>query len=496
MNRGRALILAVTAAFATACASAGGGMEEAETGNRPRDNTFTNSAGVHMAQAGLLEGEQAREHYRSALSDALDAIEADSANPKGYLVAGQAAVELHRWTQADTMFARALELYPPYEEQIISEREQGWVNAYNMAAEAMNAGDLNRSVELFEGADQLYQERPEARMALGSLYLRLNDRENAIEAYTGALEILTGEPPEGLDEEQLARWAQDRQVAAFNAAQLLSDQGDYDDAAAVLQGFLEDNVDQLDSGTQLRAQTALAAFLAQAGEAEEAQALYNQILDREDLTSDDYFQIGIGFFNTGDYDRAAEAFRDAAELNPYSRDALLNLVQSLYSQAIDLEESEQSAERDARLNELYDEILATAEQVRSFDPLNRNLLSFMLRSLRGKAELSDEEGAQELTRQTQELYRAYQDQSYEVSEISLALETEERARVSGLLTNLGGTAGEEVQLEFSVVDSRGNVLDRATVMITAPAEGSAAEFTATVDLPGGDFAGWMYEIAG
>ena len=497
MIRGKGLILAMTVAFATACASAGTGGGEAgpmETGNRPRDNSFTNSAGVHLVQAGLTEGEEAIGHYRSALEDATAGIEADSTNPKPYLQAGQAAIGLEEWARADSLLDRAVELYPPYQERIVSEREQAWVDAYNTGAEALNQGNTEKALEYFEGADAIYQGRPEARMALGSLYMGQGNTSAAAEAYRGALQILSGPPPEGMNEEQVAGWQRDRQVAAFNAAQLLAEGGNYSDAASILESFLADNAELLDASTELRAKTALAGFLAQAGRDEEAEALYAEIGQREDLTSAEYFQIGIGYFNTGDYAQAAEAFKEAAELNPYSRDALLNLVQSLYSQALEVEELEASAERDQQLSEIYDELLAAADQVRALDPLNRNLLSFMLRSLRAKADLADEAQAEQLAQRTQELYRTYQQQPYEVSQIAVRLNQQNQAVVSGALTNLAGSPGTQVQLRFALMDRSGNEIDSETITVQAPQQNAATQFSTTLDTANGEFAGWMYEI--
>lgn len=495
MNRGKGLILALVALVATACASGGGaGTDEpAAGGNRPQDNSYTNSAGVHLMQAGLSEGTEAEAHYEAAMEDAMTAIQEQPSNPKGYLLAGQAAVGMGLWVRADSMFDRAEELYPAYHEQVASERETGWVAAYNMAAEAMSAGEDARALELFQGADLLYQERPEARMALGSLYLREGDNESAIEAFRGALEILSGPPPEGMAEEQLAQWQESRQVAAFNAAQLLADAGNYQEAANVLQGFLADNEGRLEPATVLRANTALAGFLAQAGQAEDAEAMYEEILSRPNLTSSDYFQVGIGFFNTGDYPRAAEAFAQAAELNPYSRDALLNLVQSLYSEALDLEKEEESAERNGRLNEIYTEILEVSDRVLEFDPLNRNILTFQLRALRGQADL-DPSQSQAVERRTQELYRVYQNQPYEVSGVTMTLQGTNSARVSGTLTNLTAEAGTPVQLRFQALNPQGQPIDTQTVSVNAPAQQSAAQFTTTLDLSGGEFAGWRYEV--
>ena len=389
---------------------------------------------------------------------------------------------------------RAQELYPPYEERIVAEREQAWVDAYNTGAEALNQGNMEKALTYLEGADAIYQGRPEARMALGSLYMGRGNTEAAAEAYRGALQILSGPPPEGMNEEQVADWARDRQVAAFNAAQLLAETGDYEDAITVLEGFLDENEDRLEPATVLRAKTALAGFMASAGQNEEAEGLLAEISNREDLTSADYFQIGIGYFNTGDYAEAAEAFKQAAELNPYSRDALLNLVQSLYSQALDVEELEPGAERDEQLVEIYDELLAAAEQVRTLDPLNRNLLSFMLRSLQAKAELAEQSEAQQLAQRTQQLVRTYQQQTFEVSQISVRVNAQDEAIVSGALTNLTGTAGDEVQLRFALMDRDGSTLDSAIVTVQTPEQNASTEFQTTLDTVNGEFAGWMYEV--
>jgi tetratricopeptide (TPR) repeat protein len=495
MKHGKALVLGLAVAVMTACASGGGAApgEPDGSGNQPRDNAATRAASVHLVQAGLAEGDQAREEYQQALAEALTAIEQMPDNPKAYLLAGQAAVGVDEWVQADTMFDRAVELRPAYAEQIMVEREQGWVNAYNMGADAMNAGDLERALALFEGADRLYQGRAEARIAMGSLHVNMGNTEEAVDAYLGALEILSNDPPEGMGEDQLAAWEDTRQMAAFNAAELLAKTGDYTRAAEILRGYLAENEGRLSPEMELRAQTSLAGFLAQSGDAEAAEALYEEILQRPNLTSDQQFQIGIGFFNTGDFVRAAEAFSTAAEMNPYSRDAHLNLVQAFYSRALELEEMEETAERNEELMGLYDQILETAEHVRELDPLNRNLLSFMLRAYRSKADMVGGQEAQRLTQATQELYRVFQNQSYEVTDIQLNL-VGGSAQLTGMLTNLSGTAGETIQLQFEILDAQGGVVDTTTVPVTVPAQEASTQFSASLDIPGGNFAGWRYQL--
>lgn len=497
MNHTKALVLALAVAAVSACASGGSGAtgEPTETGVQPRDTDGTRAASVHLVQAGLAEGDAARANYQEALTDALTAIEESPQNPKAYLVAGQAAVGLQDWVQADTMFSRAEELYPPYEEQLAAEREEGWVTAYNLGAEALSAGDTDLALEMFQGADRLYAERPEARIALGSLYTNQGDIEAAAEAFERALEILQRDPAEGLNEEQAAAWLESRRMATLNAAELMARTGDHARAAEILENYLEQHGAELDAATTRRVQTALAGFYAQAGEPEKAEAMYEEILGREDLTANEYFQAGIGFFNTGDFERAAESFRTAGELNPYSRDALLNLVQSLYSHASDLEDTEETPERNQQLQELHQEILDTANEVRDLDPLNRNLISFMLRSYRALADLSPEAGeAERLNQQTQTLFREYQNQPYELADVALSMQSDTEVGVTGTFTNLSATAGETVQIQFEIMDAQGQTLDSETFDVTVPDATESVTFTGTLSVPGGEFAGWRYRI--
>ncbi len=497
MIRGKGLILAMTVAFASACASTGGGGSTGapqEAGNRPRDNSYTTSAGVHLVQAEAAEGEDARTHYEAAMQDVMNGIQADSMNPKLYLQAGQAAIGLEEWTRADSLLNKALDLYPGYQDRITSEREEAWVTAYNTGADALQAGDTERALRYFQGANTIYKGRPEAMLAVGSVQMQLGNASDAADAYREALDILNGPPPERLDEEAAEGWARDRQVAAFNAAQLMAQSGRFSEAAEVLESFLDNNAHLLDAATELRAKTALAGFMAQAGRADEAAQLYDEIFSRQDLTSVDYFQVGIGFFNTGDYARAAQAFTRSAELNPYSRDALLNLVQSYYSEALELEKEDQTPERDQQLMEIYDNLLDAARKVQALDPLNRNLLSFMLRSLRAKADLAEASEAEELTRQTQELYREYQNQPYGISDVGVAITQDDRARVTGQLANLSGNAGDQVQIHFALVDEEGNVVADDTISVTVPEQGTSTSFSTILDAAGGTFAGWEYEL--
>lgn len=490
MRHTTAFLVAIAAAAVAGCASAGA---PAPGGSGGDETARTRAATVHLVQAGLSEGEQAMAAYRQALDEALLAIQETPDNPRAYLVAGQAAIGLNDWVQADTMFDRSLALEPGYADQIEAERESGWVVAYNLGAEALNNQDLDRAQEMFEAADRLYQGRPEARLGLGSLHANRGEMGEAANAYVSALEILQRDPPEGLSEEQMADWRQARQAATLNAAELLAQTGDFARAAETLETYLRDHGDELDEATTRRARTALAGFYAQAGDSERAEQMYTEILGQGDVTYNDYFQAGIGFFNTDDYARAAESFGQAAELNPYSRDAQLNLVQSLYSQALALEEEAPSPDRDAQLVEIYEEIQEAGAAVREMDPLNRNLLGFVLRSYRSLADLEPSRTA-ELNQAAQAIVREYQEIPFEISDIQINMQSGDQARVTGTLTTLTGTAGEQIQLRFELLGSDGQVVGSTNIDVTLPAQGESVAFEGTTAVQGGTFDGWRYQL--
>jgi tetratricopeptide (TPR) repeat protein len=493
-NRGGILVAALVAAVLAGCATAAVNGDPGVAGERPRDDANTRAASVALAQAALSEGEAARANYETSLAAALRAIEADPTNPRAYLLAGQASVGVGQWVRADTMFARAEQLNPRYADQIVAERDEAWVLAYSLGVEAMNAGDYDTALDRFRGADLLFQARPEARIALGILHSQLGDTDAAVAAYRGALDILERPAPDWLSDEQVAAWAEDRQATTLTLANLLGQAGRFGEAAEVLSRYLDQPAGTLDPEQRLQAMTARAAFLAQAGRTEEAEALYEELLTEGELGANEYFQIGIGLFNAGEYVRAADAFANSARMNPYSRDAHLNLVQALYTAALDVEEEPASPARNQRLREHYTQLLEAADHVAELDPLNRNLLSFRLRAYRSLADISDGATARGYTQTIQEVFREYQQQEYEVSDIAMALTAQNRAVVQGYLTNLSGTAGSSVGLRFTMLDVDGNVIDTSTAQVTVPALNESVEFSTEVDLTRGLLAGWRYEL--
>jgi tetratricopeptide (TPR) repeat protein len=476
MNRASGFMLILTTAILTACAAGAPGAPVAGAGDAELDPQIV------------------RAQYERALAFALTQIERDPTNARHYMTAGQSALSLERWVMADTMFTRAEELNPRLADEIALEREEGWVAAVNLGAHAMQDGDLDTAVEFFRAADMLYQARPEALTMLGSVHERRGEAEQAITAYSRALEIYAQGPPDELPAEYLESWDRDRQAATFNLANLLARAGRAAEAADILGSYLAQAPASLEAAVRLEAMTARAALLTQAGRTAEAEVIYEELLGRGDLGHNEYLQIGIGMFNAGDYERAVDAFGNAARINPYSRDAQLNLIQSLHAAASDLEQEPRTPARDQRLHAMYDRLLATADRVDELDPLNRTLLQFTLRAYQAKANISPAAEAQRLRARGQEVFRAAQEQVYEVSDLAIERAAEGGSRFRGLFTNLAGTPGQQVELRFTVVDANGTTLDSGTARVTVPAVEETVEFTLVMRVAPLDFAGWRYEL--
>lgn len=492
MNRRFGIILAL--AFSTAvgaCASGGGGGPaggadaEYPEGTPPSDNEQTTAAALFLAQAVAADDAQATALYRRALEQAQQGIQADPGNPQPYFQAGMASMGVDDYVAADTLFARAQEIYPAYEPEIDAEREQGWINAYNQGVRAIQAQNFEEAREHFGRAGVVFDKRHEAFMNLAWVNTRLDDTEAAIDAYRNALAVLRGPKPETLDAETSAAWDEDLAAASLNLAQVLAQVGQHQEAADVLGEYIEEHPDDLS------AQVNQADLLMRAGREEEANAMFEELLSRPDLGAPEYFQIGIGFFNGEDYVRAAEAFEQSAELNPHSRDAYYNLVQAQYSAVLE-------AERDTtydqvELAEQYRDVIEYSNKVLEYDPFNRNILTFQLRAYRGLSEISEQSGeAQVSGERVREVLNQYQSMPFEVTNVALSIASQSQTQVNGTLVNLTYDEGRPIRIRFSLLDSNGRAVGSEEVTVSAPAQEQAKPFHINIDTSAQPI-GWRYE---
>lgn len=351
MNRARLGFIAAVASGLAAggCASGGGGGGGATGGEfegyAPSDNTHTRTAQFALLQAGAAEdGGEAR--YREALAAATTSIGQEADNPLGYMLAGQAQIGLDDYVAADSLFDKALDLYPAYAEDIRIERERAWVETFNAAIPPIDAGELEEGIRMLEKAEMIFgRQYPEALINLGMTYNMAGRTDDAIDAFGAALDIMRNPPHEDLDSARVAGWAEREWSVAFNRAQLLGQAERYDEALAEYETYLSDRPDDA------VALTNMAALLVQSGMQDSAQAIYG-LLESADLELRELMNVGTGLYTSEEFEQAADAFRRIAEISPDSRDAVLNLGLSLLEA------------------EAWDELLAVGERLVEIDPFN------------------------------------------------------------------------------------------------------------------------------
>lgn len=210
-------------------------------------------------------------------------------------------------------------------------------------------------------------------------------------------------------------------------------------------------------------------------------------------------QSGVDAFQSGDFDRAAELFTQAAATNPYSRDFHFNVVQAHFAKAQDLEEQRDtaaapgSAPQDAELIRLYEQLQPEIEKVREFDPNNENLMLILVRAIRRQNTLQgkEQEGQQGALRMLEEL----QAMKLTVSDV-LVEPVDNAATVSATVKNNGAEAGASLQFEVTLIDKDGAEMGTEQATVTAPEKDATTTVEVTVPNVTRQVAGWKYRIIG
>ena len=473
------LILAAAALFAgTGCSAGGGagpqGPAAAPTfpgsggqllaeGIRPRDNSHTRAAQNYLDEAmGATVEAEATEFFRQALAAAEEGITADPENPKSYFQAAVASVNLGEYFAGDSLFTKAETLHPRYVLETDPWRERGWVNAYNSAIVPMNEGDLEAAVRYFEGANALYSQRPEALLQLGSLYSRLNRPEDAVGAFRSAMALLEeSKEVSMMDTALAATWEQHWEISTMGLGQALQFSEQYQEAAELYGQLLADDPE---NATIIGS---LASVLTEMGQADSVDVLYESLLNRPGLTEFDYSNAGVGLYRIEQYERAAQAFRAAADLNPFNRDARLNLTQTYYS------------------SEDWESVIPAAQELLTLDPLNGLVWIFMTRAY---SELDQVEEANTV-------FGEYQAIGYEIENLLLDGLADGGATITGTLKNNTAEQGRTITLRFHFGGEQGTEIGTVDIRVQIPAVEDSVEFSG-VFTSSELVRGYKYEVVG
>ena len=300
-----------------------------EAQQEPRVSRYTALSALALQEAQGEEDETLRlEAYREVLEVIYDGLTNEDDNPEAYLHLGIVQTGLANYLAADSAFDHAEALYPDYVDEefgTTAHRFNAWLEAYNDAGARIDAQDPEGAVELFNLANVLFDQRPEAYLNIGSQSAGLGDLDASIEAWRGAIAVIESPDADARDEQTREQWDTEFWVMAHtNLGRVLQMAERSGEAVTVYEALLERFPDDAE------ARSSLAVVLAASGQAENALAIFDEILGREDGAPLDYFNAGVSLYTADQLDQAVIGFEKAVQRVAMYRDALQNLAQTLY----------------------------------------------------------------------------------------------------------------------------------------------------------------------
>ena len=405
------------------------------------------TAGTNVA-AKAIEAARAAEDpgaMAEAYREALDALQNELAGdePAPYLLAAQAAIGLKDYTAADGYLTRFVELAPECETPHAHDaRYNAWVALYNEGIQQYQSGEIDLALESFETANMIFPDTRSLNNA-ALLYVEKGDNASAIENYRRAIEA-----PGDQDQHR---------NALIGMADLLLLEGSVAEALEAYQGYLERHPDDVVA----RIRYALA--LTDAGQGDEASSIFEQVLARDDLTTEQWVQVGVGLFNSERYAHATQAFDRARAGNPYNKEAMENYVSASIQGGT------------------ASEVIGLADTLVNWFPYDETSYQLLAGALSKTAE---DKLAMGILQNEQEMPIIFHS-------IQMAQVDDDQYIVRGVVEARASGAGQAMTIQFEFLDASGQPLMTEKLSFQAPAAGETESFelTVTSDTP---IAGFRY----
>ncbi len=231
---------------------------------------------------------------------------------RNYLVRGDLA-------GADSAFTKVEQLQPDCDIDTRQYRQSAWMQLANAGIEKQQAGDSDSTLILLRGASQIFRGLPHVFENMGILFANNGMVDSAAFYFKKALDVSRGD----------STLITNRNSSALNFALMNQRLGRHDEAIATLREFLSWNENDTD------ARRSLAYSFREAGMTDSANVIENSLvsefasMDLDSLSFIDLMAVGVTQFNAEKYDQAAMIFTKLMERNPWSRDAVYNLANTL-----------------------------------------------------------------------------------------------------------------------------------------------------------------------
>jgi tetratricopeptide (TPR) repeat protein len=397
-----------------------------------RDTRYTREASKYLGLAMTRQDHDARkEMYEQAMVHLREGMQQDAANAKVWLLAGTVLAALGEMQEADAAFVKAVEMHPQYSEEIATEREAAWIEAFNHGISLMDQQQYDDAIRVLESAQVIYQQRPEALMNLGALYANSGSHDKAVAAFEEAVQATHSPLFEQLDDEQKESWVRFRDMATLNIAQI--------HGAAGVDAFEAERFDEAFESFRKAAEI----------NPYSRDYVFNQVqsLWASAAQLEDRFEAG------GD---------DAAE----AKQALLAL---------------------------YPRIQQIAQRTRALDPNNEVLYLIDARSHRMMGDLRDTDAERDAGHQEAlKLLEAHDALAVTLDEVLITPEVD-GATIQGRLKNRKLAEGATVEVQFTLLGIDGGTIGQEAVSVTVPAADEEKDFSVRVAMDG-ELAGWRYVV--
>jgi len=361
----------------------------------------------------------------------------------------------------DSAWTRAEALLPDCEPDISSYRQNAWAVLTNTGIEKQNGGDLDSAKVFYARANRVFKRLPHAYMNLGVIYANEGKSDSAAVFFQNAVTATEGD----------TTMVEERKAVLLNLGAMHQRLGDHRKAVNTFGIYAKENPSDAEV---LRHMAASYRRLEMVDSAEAIEKTVIQNLsttDLDQLETQDLLAIGVGFFNAGDYPKAADAFKRVVAKNPYDRDGHYNLANAYL------------AMKDGP------NLTTASEALREIEPMNEDVLKLIGQglSMSGNREADLLKVAEELVALPV---------TVAITRVSF---TPTEARASGTITGRAPLtpAGRAIPpapqtLTFEFLDIVGNVVGTTEIAVPALTEGQAHPFNLTTPITHA-VAGWRYK---
>ncbi|TFH65161.1 MAG: hypothetical protein E4G90_06685, partial [Gemmatimonadales bacterium] len=231
---------------------------------------------------------------------------------RNYLVRGDLA-------GADSAFTKVEQMQPDCDLDTQQYRQNAWMMLANAGITKQQEEDNDSTLILLRAATRIFRGLPHVFENLGILFANNGMVDSAAFYFRQALDVSRTD----------STLITNRNSSALNLALMNQRLGKHEEAIATLREFLQWNENDTD------ARRSLAYSFREAGMVDSATVIENSLvrdfatMNLDSLSFIDLMAVGVTQFNADRYDEAAEIFTKLMMRNPWSRDAVYNLANTL-----------------------------------------------------------------------------------------------------------------------------------------------------------------------